>query len=230
MSNWDCGRSFHPKFTYPFYGSLEKVAVYAGTNIHIIFCSSTMHAFVAVRSIISDATQESTLLNPILNLMGQYEKDWDRFRQLLEDNTFENSISLSITSKIVFGQLFFLKGDISDPIFRAFHSRLQIFLLWYIEGASYLDLSDSKWIVYMVFVSNNFNNGKKHRFEVAGWVTGYRFLAFPDKIRIRLSQFLVLPPFQFKGIGEALYQSFFATFCLNETLVVEMTGKFYHLL
>lgn len=40
-----------------------------------------------------------------------------------------------------------------------------------------------------------------------GFCTLYTFYAYPDTKRFRLSQILVLPPFQHKGIGAALLQA-----------------------
>ncbi len=40
-----------------------------------------------------------------------------------------------------------------------------------------------------------------------GFCTLYTFYAYPDTRRFRLSQILVLPPFQHKGIGAALLRA-----------------------
>jgi len=41
-----------------------------------------------------------------------------------------------------------LKCSLSTPGFNEYHRRLQLFLLWTIEGASYIDETDKKWIIY----------------------------------------------------------------------------------
>lgn len=38
----------------------------------------------------------------------------------------------------------------------------------------------------------------------------YKFYAFPDKSRLRLSQLLVVPPYQGQGIGSALLRAAYA--------------------
>lgn len=43
-----------------------------------------------------------------------------------------------------------------------------------------------------------------------GFCTLYTFYAYPDKRRFRLSQILVLPPFQRHGIGAALLEGAYA--------------------
>ena len=41
--------------------------------------------------------------------------------------------------------------------------------------------------------------------ELVGYTTLYPFLYFPDKIRLRLSQFLILPAYHRLGLGSQLY-------------------------
>lgn len=44
------------------------------------------------------------------------------------------------------------------------------------------------------------------RIAFAGYCTLYNFYMHPNKLRTRISQFLILPPFQRKGVGRLLYQ------------------------
>ena len=43
-------------------------------------------------------------------------------------------------------------------------------------------------------------NGKQH-YAIMGYTTVYSFYAYPDKTRARISQMLILPPYQRKGHG-----------------------------
>ena len=36
-------------------------------------------------------------------------------------------------------------GDISEPGFLEYHERMQPFILWYIDAASYIDVDDERW-------------------------------------------------------------------------------------
>lgn len=40
-----------------------------------------------------------------------------------------------------------------------------------------------------------------------GYTTVYNFYAFPDKTRLRLSQILVLPPYQRQGVGRQMLEA-----------------------
>lgn len=41
---------------------------------------------------------------------------------------------------------------------------------------------------------------------IVGFVTAYQFYSYPDKIRYRISQFCILPPFQRRGHGRKFYE------------------------
>ena len=90
-------------------------------------------------------------------------------------------------------------GSFGDEQTREFHLRLQFFVLLYIESSSFLDLSDEIWEVMLLM--------KRHggKYQTLGYLTLYKFFAFPDKKRLRISQVIIFPPFQRRGLGfEAL--------------------------
>lgn len=42
---------------------------------------------------------------------------------------------------------------IEEPGFRSYHERLQTFLLWYVDAASFIDVDDDHWRYYLMSVS-----------------------------------------------------------------------------
>jgi hypothetical protein len=44
----------------------------------------------------------------------------------------------------------FYKTSIETPGFRDFHERIQPFLLFYVDAASYIDVDDEKWAYYLL--------------------------------------------------------------------------------
>uniref|UniRef100_A0A8C4Q9X8 Histone acetyltransferase type B catalytic subunit n=1 Tax=Eptatretus burgeri TaxID=7764 RepID=A0A8C4Q9X8_EPTBU len=104
------------------------------------------------------------------------------------------------------------KADMTCPGFREYHARLQTFLLWYIETASYIDVDDDKWNYFLLF--ENFEHDGVPHYAIVGYMTVYNYYAYPDKIRPRISQMLVLPPFQGQTHGahllEAVHKFFIA--------------------
>jgi histone acetyltransferase 1 len=44
--------------------------------------------------------------------------------------------------------------DIETPGFREYHERLQTFVLFFIDGASYIDVDDHRWKFYLLYVTH----------------------------------------------------------------------------
>lgn len=42
------------------------------------------------------------------------------------------------------------KNTIESSGFRSFHEKLQTFLLWYVDAASYIDADDDRWSYYLM--------------------------------------------------------------------------------
>jgi histone acetyltransferase 1 len=95
----------------------------------------------------------------------------------------------------------------STPNFQQYHARLESFIFWYIDASSRID-HDEKWrffVVYERFV----NADGETRYASAGYASVYQYFHYPDKMRPRVAQFLILPPFQRKGIGSKLLQTIY---------------------
>ena len=88
-------------------------------------------------------------------------------------------------------------------------------------------------------------SGEEKRYTSVGYVTWYKFFHYPDHVRPRISQFLVLPPYRRQGHGsnsfppfsplvslmltpsrlvEKLYETIFRDFVSNEK-VVDVAGE-----
>ena len=61
---------------------------------------------------------------------------------------------------------------------------------------------------------------------VAGYTTVYEYYAFPSNKRPRISQMLVLPPFQRLGLGAEMLQTIYNNY-LRDKSVVDITGEFF---
>lgn len=48
------------------------------------------------------------------------------------------------------------KNSADAPGFRDYHERLQPFLLWYVDAASFIDVDDEKWSFYLMYVKQVF--------------------------------------------------------------------------
>ncbi|EJD74790.1 histone acetyltransferase type B catalytic subunit, variant [Loa loa] len=87
----------------------------------------------------------------------------------------------------------------SSPEFDAYLARVQTLALWYIEAAQYTDNDDPRWQHYFLYES--FKKDGISRVALAGYASLVRFYNYPDKIRPRIAQILLLPHYQGAGIG-----------------------------
>jgi histone acetyltransferase 1 len=156
-------------------------------------------------------------------------------------NPFFNPPGEEIGSYTVNSNLYTVyRSTLKDPNIFALAVRLQILVLLFIEGGSYIEISDDKWNIYTLFASScaaNSRYEKKPSDQVptlAGYATAYPYHyhekesptandtnfyesifesssdhAGPTTCRLRLSQFLILPPFQRAGHGGKFYDIIF---------------------
>lgn len=102
----------------------------------------------------------------------------------------------------------------STANFQQYHARLESFIFWYIDASSRIE-HDERWRFFVVFEKFE-NKDSETRYASVGFATTYLYFHYPDKTRPRVSQFLILPPFQRKGIGSALLNSIYEHFRAQE--------------
>ncbi|BAT81185.1 Histone acetyltransferase type B catalytic subunit [Vigna angularis] len=85
------------------------------------------------------------------------------------------------------------------------YSHLIPLTLLLVDGSSPIDVTDSQWEMYVVCQTTTDQQGEI-QYRVIGFSAVYRFYHYPDDSRLRLSQILVLPPYQHKGYGRFLLE------------------------
>ena len=129
-------------------------------------------------------------------------------------------------------------GSLLDPEVRKILDNIQILILLFIEGGQYINTDDvdwtlERWRIYFVYEILSPPSSTTSPYSFAGYATTYRFYNFrpsqkdktaaPESFpviedvtpttlpsRLRISQFLILPPYQASGHGSALYQSIYS--------------------
>ncbi|KAN0018460.1 hypothetical protein ACTFIU_011078 [Dictyostelium citrinum] len=105
-------------------------------------------------------------------------------------------------------------GRITDQAVFRYHEKLQIFVLWYIDGSSYIWTDDPNWDIFFIF-EKRIIDGEK-RYGIAGYSTIYNFYHHPEQTRARISQYLILPPYQRMGHGKYLFNSIYQYYKTND--------------
>ncbi|PKA57219.1 putative histone acetyltransferase type B catalytic subunit [Apostasia shenzhenica] len=85
------------------------------------------------------------------------------------------------------------------------YSRMVALTFLLIDGSSPIDVSDPQWDIY--FSVKKIQKLGDYDVRILGFATVYRFYHHPDSTRLRLSQILVLPPYQGQGHGRCLLES-----------------------
>ena len=87
--------------------------------------------------------------------------------------------------------------DSLDTEWIKYNRRIQIFLKFFIETGSYIDEDDENWKIHLMFEYNKTDN----EYYFVGFITFYLFNQELSKYRVRVSQQIILPPYQRKGLG-----------------------------
>ncbi|CAN6699345.1 unnamed protein product [Malus baccata var. baccata] len=94
------------------------------------------------------------------------------------------------------------------------YSHLIPLVLLLVDGSSPIDVVDPRWELYVLIQNKTDEKGDIYN-VLLGFTAVYRFYHYPDSSRLRLSQILVLPPYQHKGYGRYLLE------VLNDVAVSE---------
>ncbi|RXK37212.1 histone acetyltransferase type B catalytic subunit [Tremella mesenterica] len=109
----------------------------------------------------------------------------------------------------------------NTPGFREYHRRMQIFILFFIEGGSYVHEDEDAWEFITLYERRTRSTGED-TYHFVGYTSVYPFWCYPDSVRLRLSQFVILPPYQQLGHGSALYSTLYQH-VLSRPEVAELT-------
>ncbi|KAG0337426.1 histone acetyltransferase 1 [Podila horticola] len=218
---------FNPSFTYPIFGENEQIFGYKGLFINLEFASGSLASCFTLG--FKDKKPTADKIYPLM-------KDWlppdiidnhDKFTEIAQTDgaTFkpmgtkvgEYTIEHEGAENSVFE---FYQANFNTPRFQEYHKRMQCFSIFFIEGASFIEDNDDKWEIRLVF-EKVIDNGNQ-TYNLVGYCTMYPYFCYPDQIRMRISQFLVLPPYQQQGHGNKLYASLYNEFCSRKE-IREMT-------
>ncbi|KAL7423933.1 histone acetyltransferase 1 [Cryptotrichosporon argae] len=101
------------------------------------------------------------------------------------------------------------KSTWATPGFREYHRRMQLFILLFIEGGSYVHEEEDAWEFITLYERRKRPSTGEDTYHFVGYVSTYPFWCYPDQVRLRLSQFVILPPYQHQGHGSKLYATLF---------------------
>ncbi|VDM35769.1 unnamed protein product [Hydatigera taeniaeformis] len=217
----DAGESFMPDMTHQVFGESEIIFGYKDPNITIAYMAGSLSTFVDIKysekipQPISGGVKPDDILQSLKSVypQGIYTKKSDFLGTFEEELKFKPFGSLRSSYTISRdGQSYEFVVycvDHSSPDFGAFSNyllRMEPFLLFFVDESSFVEL-DNRWSFYVLYEKFSSAGSPNERFAFAGYVSVYKFYAYPEHIRPRLSQMLILPPFQKMGHATRLLET-----------------------
>ncbi|CAB1441714.1 unnamed protein product [Pleuronectes platessa] len=219
----DDGTTFHPEYSHQIFGDDEVAFGYKGLQIQLFYTAGNLSTILKVKYS-SKVTETFDCVEPdevegkireivpagftcntddFISLLEK-EANFKPFGTLLHTYTVHSEEAGELTYQIH-------KADITCPGFLEYHERLQTFLMWFIETASFIDPDDDRWDFFLVF--EKYNKDGETLYATVGYMTVYNYYVYPDKTRPRVSQMLILPPFQGEGHGAQLLEAVHRFYC-----------------
>jgi histone acetyltransferase 1 len=113
--------------------------------------------------------------------------------------------------------------EFTNPKFLEYIDRVQTMLVFFIETASFVDTEDPQWTFFLVYEKRKLSNSE-FRYATIGFLSLYNYYAYPDKVRARVSQVLVMPTYQNMGHGAELLESVYRD-AVNDSNVIDITAE-----
>ncbi|XP_030642382.1 histone acetyltransferase type B catalytic subunit isoform X1 [Chanos chanos] len=220
----DDSTTFHPEYSHQLFGDDEVAFGYKGLQIQLFYSAGNLSTLFKVKYSAKvtekfDCVEPDDVEGKIREVIpAGFSCNTDDFISLLEKEAnfkpFGTLLHTYTVHSVEEGEDLTYqihKVNVSCPGFKEFHERLQTFLLWFIETASFIDADDDRWDFFLVF--EKYNKDGETLFAVVGYMTVYNYYVYPDKTRPRVSQMLILPPFQGEGHGAQLLEAVHRYYC-----------------
>lgn len=213
---------FFPEFTHQFFGDGESIFGYRNLKIMLYYSASRLNTYLSMSYTDKITEERSGGVKPdnVIKIIGErylggFESNIDTFvSSLKKEATFRpfgeklHSVDITLKEEGNIKRTFEIyKCDMACPNFKKYHERIQTFILWFIDAASFIDIDDDRWDYFVMY--EKYQEDGRTNYAFVGYTTVYRYYAYPSKQRPRISQMLILPPFQKRGLGAELLQTIY---------------------
>jgi len=212
--------TFRPEMSHQVFGEKECIFGYSDLKIKIYFAAASLVPYLSItyaKKVDLPGVKADELRITLMESLGlKFVTNKDMFiLDMAEDEKFhpfgELIHSATVKKEEDNSERVFevYMCDVFDKEFLRYHSRLQSFLIWFVDAASFVDTDDDRWRFFVVYEKYKRSDGKT-MYASAGYTSVYEYYAYPENMRPRMSQVIVLPPFRRLGLCsfmvEAVYK------------------------
>lgn len=210
--------TFPPKFTYPIFGDSEQIFGYKDLKIDLAFDCCSLKPLLTYKfseQLLDGVKSIEDTVGPFLPKDDFILKSEEKWLDAIEEEKFELPKEKIETSYDIGEDHYdiYKFSLVNDPVGLKLHLRMQIFVLLYIEAGSYITSDDPKWELYVIYKTTK----GETKSTFVGFTTVYKHFHFESsklhdstpfeelKFKGKISQFVILPPFQRQGHGKRMY-------------------------
>ncbi|KAG0715887.1 Histone acetyltransferase type B catalytic subunit [Chionoecetes opilio] len=225
--------TFKPDMSHQVYGDSEQIFGYSGLQVKLYYSAGRLTTYLAhtyadkVHPDKFEGIKPDEVIKPIAEKIPPgYLTNLEDFTAILQkDASFVpfGDLERRFTARTEEGKektFEVYRCCASTPGFLPYHEHFQTFILWYIDAASYIDVDDEKWRFFVTYEKYEVEGRQQYAF--AGYTTVYEYYAYPANVRPRISQMLVLPPFQRLGLGAEMLNTIYSNY-QSDARVLDIT-------
>ncbi|XP_019557231.3 histone acetyltransferase type B catalytic subunit [Aedes albopictus] len=229
---------FHPEMAHQIFGEQESIFGYRDLQIDVCFAASSLDIYFNIKysKKVDDVCSEGVKADDVEKALAEIVEDGCYYTNLEE---YKKVVKVKTDSFKPFGEKVdefqisagtsdgatrtfeVYVSDVNDKEFLKYHSRLESFSFWFIDAFSRVE-HDPLWLFFMVYEKYS-NNNNETRYATAAYFTVYQYFSYPQFIRPRVSQILVLPPFQKLGIASHLIEDTIFKYFVPKENVADIT-------
>ncbi|VDM97712.1 unnamed protein product [Thelazia callipaeda] len=225
---------YQPEFVYRHFGDNETIFGYKDLSVTLYHTDASMYFYpkISYTEEISSVDNQFKPDNILEKLSTQLPVEQVNvlcqtgaiFKSRLDDQKNFEPFGV-LLSKLTFGGAEFQMWMVnkSTEAFDAYLARVQTLAFWYIEGVEHTDNSDPCWQHYFLYESKQGFDGRLH-LSLAGYASTVRFYHYPDKIRCRIAQILILPQYSGRGVGARFLKEIYSDL-VHDPAVIDITAE-----
>ena len=233
VTNKEAAVNFQPTFTYPIFGDAETIYGYKDLNIFLCFDHFTFKPFLNIKY--TEKLNDDPEIIDIKKTIDEYlpnltifkdEVKWVDSIEEEKKNGYKIPGELIDSFELKDKEYEVYKIDLKSEIGYELHQRLQTLVLLFIEAGSFIDAKDELWNLYVFYEKGNSKDNSEP--SIVGFTTAYNYWKYPGaekfdsanhEVRIKISQFIILPMYQGQGLGQLFYTHLFNKWLKDDSII-----------